>query len=49
MNRDTLQIQNALLEQQIKGLTKQILIMQEQIKYLMNHIDNLERTYITCE
>lgn len=49
MNRDTLVIQNSLLQQQINGMQKQINIMQEQIKYLYKYIDNIERTYIVTQ
>ncbi len=49
MNRDVLQIQNSLLQQQITGMNKQIIVMQEQIKYLLNRLDTLERTYINVE
>lgn len=46
MNRDTIVIQNAMLQQQITGLQQEIKVMQEQIKYLYKYIDNIERTYI---
>lgn len=49
MNRDVMQIQNSLLQQQITGMQKQINIMQEQIKYLYKYIDNIERTYIVTQ
>lgn len=49
MNRDTIVIQNAILQQQINGMQQQINIMQEQIKYLYKYIDNIERTYIVTQ
>lgn len=49
MNRDVMQIQNSLLQQQITGMQKQINIMEEQIKYLYKYIDNIERTYIVTQ
>lgn len=49
MNRDTLVIQNSLLQQQITGLQQEIKVMQDQIKYLYKYIDNIERTYIVTQ
>lgn len=49
MNDDVLQIKNALLEQQIYNMQKQMLIMQNQINYLNDKIDELEHTYIISE
>lgn len=49
MNRDTIVIQNAMLQQQIIGLQQEIKVMQEQIKYLYKYIDKIERTYIVTQ